>query len=105
MIFAGLGFAGAPLTAIPAAHSIPEMMSESSPPHLPTARTGSSRAFQATPAIPRLLLVAAARMPATRVPCQLLGSGAPCTLLHTPPGELLTSCVVTQSPVSVAPGP
>ena len=43
-------------------------MSESKPPHLPSTRTGITRAPGATPAMPRPLLAAAPTMLATRVP-------------------------------------
>src|SRR5215469_2346412 len=102
MILAGLGFAGAPLTATPPAHSIPWMMSESSPPHLPSPRTGRIGEPQLTPATPTPLLVSAPRMPATRVPCQELGPAV--ALLHSL-GLLVMSVLVTQSPGSSAPGP
>src|SRR5579862_8791945 len=102
MILAGFGFTGAPLTATPPAHSIPLMMSESSPPHLPSARTGSIGEPQVTPATPTPLLVAALRRPATRVPCQELGAAV--WLLHSL-GLAVMSVLVIQSPGSSAPGP
>jgi len=69
---AGWGLSGTPGTGKPAAHRMPARMSESRPPHLPSTRTGSRRAPQVPPAMPALLLVLAAIMPATRVPCQEL---------------------------------
>jgi hypothetical protein len=51
---------------------MPAAMSESKPPHLPSTRTGMTRAPQATPAMPTPLLPAAATMLDTRVPCQEL---------------------------------
>ena len=49
-------------------------MSDTRPEHVPTARTGSTIARGAMPAIPMPLLVAAPMTPATFVPCQELGS-------------------------------
>ncbi len=73
---AGYGLAGAPSTGTPPAQSIAAMMSESVPPHLPSARTGSTQPFHVVPAIPRALFETAPTMPATRVPCHELSSGA-----------------------------
>src|SRR6266853_2783864 len=76
-ILAGYGLSGTPLTWMPAAHSIPAMMSESRPPHLPSTRTGSSHGLQVRPAIPVPLLLSAPRSPDTRVPCQELLAAVP----------------------------
>src|SRR3977135_307693 len=57
---------------MPAAHAMPARMSESKPPHLPSTRTGRIQPLQVMPAMPVWLLVMAPRIPATRVPCQLL---------------------------------
>ena len=48
------------------------MMSANSPPQRPSTRTGCTLAPKATPATPVPLLVSAAMVPATWVPCQLL---------------------------------
>src|SRR5579864_1389924 len=102
MIFAGLGFKGKPVTWIPAAHSMAETMSESRPPHLPSARSGRIWAFQVMPATPAPLFVAAPRIPAVRVPCQELG---PAVALPHRLAFPEMSLLVTQSPESTAPGP
>src|SRR5262245_41023762 len=72
MIRAGVGLIAAPLVGRPAAHSIPAMMSESVPPHLPSTRTGRMRVFHASPATPMPLFVEAPIRPETRVPCHEL---------------------------------
>src|ERR1700722_16310580 len=96
-IRAGYGFVGKPLCATPAAQSIADSMSESSPPHLPNARACSSQPDQVVPAIPRLLLVIAPSTPLTRVPCQeLVATVQPLNC------EVCVSACVTQSPGSDA---
>jgi hypothetical protein len=57
-------------------------MSELVPPHLPSTRTGTTFALNATPATPMPLLATAATVPATWLPCQLelLGVAEP----HSP---------------------
>ena len=78
MMRAGFGFTTVwPLTvtAMPADHNIAVRMSESVPPHLPSARTGRISGSHETPATPTALLPAAAAMPATRVPCHELYDG------------------------------
>src|ERR1700733_10774 len=100
MIFAGWVFAGTLTTDMPAAQSMAEMMSESKPPHFPSARSGKICEFHVIPAMPTLLSVIAPRIPAVRVPCQELL--ATCALEHS---ELLRSDCVTQSPGSEASGP
>src|ERR1700752_144344 len=105
MIFAGSGLVSlAPLTltVMPPAHNFAVMMSESSPPHLPSARTGRIGGPQVSPAMPTPLLVLAPRIPATRIPCQELGAAF--SLLHSL-GWLVMSVLVIQSPGSDAPGP
>src|SRR6185295_9645233 len=72
--FAGFGLAGAPPTGMPTAHMTPAVMSSNVPPHLPSTRTGTIFAFQLSPAIPAPLLVLAAIMPLTNVPCHELDS-------------------------------
>src|ERR1700683_5446703 len=101
MILAGVGFAGTPLTAMPAAHSMPLMMSESWPPHTPSARTGRTCVFQVTPAIPSALLAIAPSTPATRVPCHELTVVA----LWFEHSGWLRSALVIQSPGSEASAP
>src|SRR6188768_4014143 len=71
---AGLAFAGVPCTGTPAAQRMASTISEVAPPHLPNTRTGNTRALCATPATPLALLVRAAMIPATCVPCQELGA-------------------------------
>ena len=63
MIRAGYGFDGAPSTGTPPAHSIAARMSESEPPHLPSARTGRIQPFQPSPAMPRELFASAPMIP------------------------------------------
>ncbi len=70
---AGDVLVGAPATGSPTAHSRPAVTSSNVPPHLPSTRTGTILAFQSMPAIPAPLLVLAAMIPLTKVPCQLLG--------------------------------
>src|SRR6185436_9918518 len=80
---AGFGFAGTPATVPPAAHTRPSEISDVYPPQRPSTRTGSMRALNATPATPDPLLVRAAIVPATCVPCQLeLLAGVPAP--HSP---------------------
>ena len=75
---AGFALAGTPLTVPPDAQTIASAMSEVYPPHLPSTRTGTTFALNAVPATPVLLLVTAATVPATWVPCQLeLDAGMP----------------------------
>ena len=99
MIRAGYGFDGAPSTGTPPAHSIAARMSESEPPHLPSARTGRIQPFQPSPAMPRELFASAPMIPATRVPCQEL---SPCW--QEPNTPLDASAAVTQSPGSEGSG-
>src|ERR1700674_4019166 len=67
------------------------------PPHLPSARTGSKRAFQSTPAMPKPLFAAAPIRPATCVPCQVLSVA----LGHSTKGGLPASLALIQSPGSL----
>src|SRR5262245_36463843 len=76
MILAGLALAGTPDTVPPDAQMMASAMSEVNPPHLPSTRAGTTRALKATPATPFELLVSAAMVPETCVPCQLLASKA-----------------------------
>src|ERR1700709_2881983 len=70
MIFAGLALAGTVGIFPPAAQVIPSVTSDIYPsPHASNALTGTTLAAGATPAIPMPLLVNAAAMPATCVPC------------------------------------
>src|SRR4249919_2884533 len=71
MTSAGFRFAGAGGTLPPYAQTMASEMSEMNPPHLPSTRSGSTLALNATPATPLALLVTAAIVPATWVPCQL----------------------------------
>src|SRR4249920_1491411 len=89
---AGLALAGMPDTAPPDAQTMASAISEVVPPHSPSTRTGSTLALKATPATPLLLLVTAAMVPATWVPCQLESSA---TVVESP-----QSPVVSQSPSS-----
>src|SRR5688572_8435895 len=68
---AGLAFAGTPLTVPPEDQMIASAMSDSEPPHLASTRAWMMRALCAVPATPVALLVSAATVPATWVPCQL----------------------------------
>ena len=68
---AGLALAGTPLTLPPEAQTIASAISEMEPPPTPSTRTGEMRALNAVPATPLALLVSAATVPATWVPCQL----------------------------------
>jgi hypothetical protein len=61
---------------------IASAMSEVSPPHLPSTRTGSILALRAMPATPTPLSDRAAIVPDTWVPCQLEASGV--VLPHSP---------------------
>ncbi len=70
MTLAGVAFAGMPATVPPDAQVMASTMSEVVPPHLPSTRTGWIFALYAMPATPLALLVAAAMVPATWVPCQ-----------------------------------
>src|SRR5687768_8726525 len=82
---------------MPPAHAIASRMSESKPPHLPSARTGKIHEFHVEPVIPSELFASAAMIPATRVPCH--------ELLETEQPEncpWFDSCCVTQSPASDA---
>src|SRR4249919_1077217 len=71
---AGVGFAGTPSTMPPDAHTTASEMSLNWPPQWPSTRIGNSCASPAIPAMPTPLLVTAAMVPATCVPCQLLGA-------------------------------
>ncbi len=71
MTSAALGLAGTPLTVPPEAQMMASAMSDSEPPHRPSTRTGTTLALNAVPATPVVLLVSAATVPATWVPCQL----------------------------------
>src|SRR3546814_1073 len=68
---AGLALVGTPLTAPPDAQVIASTISEVNPPPLPSTRAGTTLALNATPATPLALLVTAATVPDTWVPCQL----------------------------------
>src|SRR5262245_37756027 len=68
---AGFGFVGPPETGEPDAHARPSAISDVYPPQRPSTRTGRTRALYATPATPTPLLVRAAIVPETCVPCQL----------------------------------
>src|SRR5690554_5761871 len=50
--FAGVAFAGTPVTEPPEAHVMAAMMSEFAPPHAPSTRTCWSRTVGATPVMP-----------------------------------------------------
>src|SRR5687768_12069392 len=91
-IRAGVGFAAAPGTDKPPAQRMPARMSPSVPPHLPSTRTGRMKEFQDRPDTPAVLLVSAATMPATRVPCQELAASS-----QSPYAGLPLSAVFTQS--------
>ncbi len=94
---AGYGFVGAPSTGMPADQSIAATMSESKPPHLPRTRTGRIQPFHPRPDTPSALLLRAAMIPETRVPCQEL------SLAWQPlSGSDEASLLVTQSPGSEA---
>src|SRR4051812_5875590 len=93
---AGVVLVGAPLTGMPAAHRMASMMSDEYPPHLPTARIGWIFDCQLMPVMPWPLFDAAAMIPATAVPCQvLLVTGQPANVPDA------ASAAVTQSPGSV----
>ena len=94
---AGNGFAATPATGIPAAHFNASKMSEVSPPHLPSTRTGNTITSRPTPAMPTALFVAAPIRPAVCVPCHELLP----TSLATQPRTTPTSAAVTPSPGSV----
>ncbi len=98
---AGLGLAGTPDTARPAAQRMPSTMSATDAPHLPDTRTGRMRAFQLMPATPLALLVTAPSCPATSVPCQLL-LGRTTQPSHNAVLALNSACV-SASPGSLAP--
>jgi len=72
MTLAGWVLSGTPVTCRPAAQRIASRMSESTPPHLPSTRSGRIFGPQVIPVMPAVLLDSAPRMPATRVPCQEL---------------------------------
>ena len=65
---------GTPETVPPEAQMMASAMSDVEPPPRPSTRTGITLAPQAVPATPLALLVTAATVPATCVPCQLDGS-------------------------------
>ena len=67
------------------------MMSESNPPHLPSARTGNTRTVRPTLAMPMPLLVSAAMMPLVCVPCHELSSGEFAQPSNVPPGSLISA--------------
>ena len=71
MTSAGLALVGTPETLPPDAQMMASAMSDSEPPHAPSTRTGTTLAPYATPATPLALLVSAATVPVTWVPCQL----------------------------------
>src|SRR4029079_16512757 len=97
MTSAGCVLSGTPLTCRPAPQRIPSRISESRPPHLPSARTGRIRACQVIPLMPVELLAIAPRIPAVRVPCQeLFSTVQPWNVV------VWVSAVVTQSPGSEA---
>ncbi len=99
MICAGWVLSGTPGTCSPADQRIASMMSESWPPHFPSARTGRILPCQVMPVIPTALFAMAPRIPTTRVPCQELFSTV------QPANGLVVSVVsacVTQSPGSEA---
>ena len=97
MICAGKGLRGTPGTLSPAAHATASMMSESSPPHLPSARTGRILAPQSIPASHWPLLEFAAMLPATPVPCHELSP-----ISHSRNSGSVLSAALTQSPGSEA---
>lgn len=73
-------------------------MSESSPKHLPSTRTGRIFAAQSMPAVQTASLLLAAMIPAVDVPCQLLvAMSQPSNVC-----ELIRSLRVIQSPGSDA---
>src|SRR5450755_2160462 len=82
---------------MPPAQSMAASISESAPPHLPSARTGRVQLLQVRPATPFALLVIAPRMPTTRVPCQEL-----LATLQSLNSVVLVSAMLTQSPGSDA---
>ena len=71
MTSAGLALAGMPDTVPPEAQTMASAISDVAPPQAPNTRTGTILAFGAAPATPLALLVTAATVPATCVPCQL----------------------------------
>src|SRR6266852_3847489 len=89
---------GTPGTGKPAAQRMASAISAVVPPHFPKTRIGWTLTFQFTPATPIPLLVLPTPMvPATWVPCQLLGCGDGG---HPPPH----SPVLMASPGSVGSG-
>src|SRR6516165_3625233 len=89
------GLSGTPATCTPAAHDIASMMSESKPPHLPSARAGRIRVFQVMPVMPTALFESAPMIPVVRVPChELLETPQPVNGLLV----ALFSAAVIQSP-------
>ena len=86
MTLAGLLLSGTPSMWMPAAQRMPAMMSESTPKHLPSTRTGSTRTPGAVPAMPVLLLAAAPIRLAVEVPCHELAES---TALPLPAGSHL----------------
>src|SRR5882757_903642 len=97
MIWAGLALSGTPVTCRPAAQRMASRMSESTPPHLPSTRTGRIFGCQVIPVIPVALFERAPRIPATRVPCHELFS-----TVHPEKAVVAASAVVIQSPGSDA---
>src|SRR6478736_1513038 len=115
MICAGVGFTGRSVRSSsaggrvrPADQYIAAITSESNPPHLPSARAGSTRMLKPVPAMPTPLSVFAATMPDTRVPCQLLAVGwsLPGPAPHPLPLKVSVSrsCADRKSPASEASG-
>src|ERR1700689_5961259 len=84
---------------MPADQSMAASISESLPPHLPSARTGRIQLLHVRPPTPVALLVMAPRMPTTRVPCQELFS-----TVQPVNSAVFVSAVLTQSPGSEASG-
>ena len=73
MTCAGCGLAGTPGTGSPAAHATPSRMSESSPPHFPSTRTGRIFAAQSMPATPLAVVRVRGDDAGDAVPCHELG--------------------------------
>src|SRR5450631_1447286 len=78
---------------MPPAQSMAASISESVPPHLPSARTGRIQLLQVRPATPVALLVIAPSMPTTRVPCQEL-----LATVQSLNSVVLVSAMLKQSP-------
>src|SRR4029450_5057235 len=71
--FAGFGFGGTPAIGTPDAHNMPSNTSSSVPPHSPSTRTGTIRAYKSMLAMPMPLLMSPAMIPETNGPCHELG--------------------------------